>query len=1049
MLPPVCTPVHRPGRLTGWLEIGHHLLFLFLFLVLFLRAQASSVLASAPALLPAPASASTSEAYFSEKVRPLLETHCYPCHSHDAGKMRGGLTLDSRSGWSQGGDSGPAIVPGDPDHSLLIRAVRRVNSVAPMPPKKPLTTQEIQTLVTWVANGAHDPRVSNASSAPPPTNSESQTWWAVQPLTLPQPPPSSLAHPIDAFTFPQPPAPSTAPSQPTQADRRTLLRRLTVQLHGLLPTPEAVAEFVADPDPFALNHQIDRLLNSPRYGERWARHWLDVVHFAESHGHDQDSPRDHAWPYRDYVIEAFNSDTPYPRFVQEQIAADALFPQQPQLIPALGFLAAGPWDESSLRDIREDTLDRDIGRYLDRDDIVANVFSTFASVTVHCARCHDHKFDPVPQADYFALQAVFAGTEKAERLFDPDPEIHAQREGWMRLQVAIERQDRSLLFENLSPQLQQDQITWEETITTPTSWTTLTTVSVHARNNTTLTLQDDGSYLASGESPDSNTYSLVVAPPPGTPITAIRLEVLPHDSLPARGPGRAPNGNLHLTGFEVHSVSMAETTAAVDSDTASVTHPDSVKRERIIGLQTPSADFNQEGWNITQALDGKPESGWGIHPQEGRPHEAVFEFAASQQPVPETRWQIVLRQDHGRQHTLGRFRLSVTSQPPPVSAAGLPAPVALALATPRDQRTAEERWTLTRHYLQQRIPREWAALPEPRRVFAGAHLYPANGGQKPLGRPRPIHLLRRGEITQPLNEATPGALRCLSTLPHQFATEPNEASRRAALARWLTHPDNPLLWRSIVNRVWHYHFGRGLVDTPNDFGRMGGTPTHPDLLDWLAVTFRDDLQGSLKSLHRLILTSRTWQQTATSPSTATPLQPLRRRLDAETFRDSVLQAAGHLDLAMGGPSVRHFVLSPGIHVTPNVDYDAFDMDHPDMARRSIYRFLFRTLPDPLMDTLDSPPGDQSAPVRNESFTALQAFALLHHPFVVRFSEHLAHRVDTECPSPVQRIDRTYQLLFQRDPDPAEAADALTHVARHGLASLCRLLLNSNELHFLP
>jgi hypothetical protein len=905
--------------------------------LVFLPALASSVLASAPALTPA----SASEAYFSEKVRPLLETHCYPCHSHDSGNMRGGLTLDSRSGWSQGGDSGPAIVPGDPDHSLLIRAVRRVDSEAPMPPKSPLPDADIQTLVTWVANGAHDPRVSNFSPAPSPSNSTSEPWWAVQPLTLPQPPPSSLAHPIDAFaiTFPQLPSNATAPSQPTQADRRTLLRRLTVQLHGLLPTPEAVAEFVADPDPFALTRQIDRLLASPRYGERWARHWLDVVHFAESHGHDQDRPRDHAWPYRDYVIEAFNADTPYPRFVQEQIAADALFPGQPQLIPALGFLAAGPWDESSLRDIREDTLDRDIGRYLDRDDIVANVFSTFASVTVHCARCHDHKFDPVPQADYFALQAVFAGTEKAERLFDPDPDIHAQREAWMRMQVALDRQDAPLLFENLSSQLQQDQITWETTTTTPTAWTTLTTESVHSRHHTTLTPQADGSYLASGESPDSDTYSLVVAPPPGIPLTAIRLEILPHDSLPARGPGRAPNGNLHLTGF--------------------------------------------------------------------------------------------------------------ACQTPPVRASGLPAPVALALATPRDQRTAEERWTLTRHYLQQRIPRELAALPEPRRVFAGAHLFPVNGGQKPLGRPRPIHLLRRGEITQPLHEATPGALRCLPTLPHSFATDPDEAARRAALARWLTHPDNPLLWRSIVNRVWHYHFGRGLVETPNDFGRMGGTPIHPDLLDWLAVTFRDDFQGSLKSLHRLILTSRTWQQPATPPTASIALQPLRQRLDAETFRDSVLQSAGRLDLTMGGPSVRHFVMSPGIHVTPNVDYAAFDMDHPDMARRSIYRFLFRTLPDPLMDALDSPPGDHSAPVRSESFTALQAFALLHHPFVVRYSEHLARRVETDCPSPDQRVDRTYQLLLQRDPHPDEAALCQAHVARHGLASLCRLLLNSNELHFLP
>jgi hypothetical protein len=288
----------------------------------------------------------------------------------------------------------------------------------------------------------------------------------------------------------------------------------------------------------------------------------------------------------------------------------------------------------------------------------------------------------------------------------------------------------------------------------------------------------------------------------------------------------------------------------------------------------------------------------------------------------------------------------------------------------------------------------------------------------------------------------------VETVSARFETTADEAQRRAALARWLTHRDNPLFWRVIVNRVWHYHFGRGLVETPNDFGRMGGAPTAPQLLDWLAVTFRDDFGGSLKQLHRLVLTSRAWRQRAADPLTAHAWQPLSRRLDAETFRDSLLLMSGKLDDTVGGPSVKQFLMSEGIHVTPNVDYAGFDVDAPGNYRRSIYRFLFRTLPDPMMDSLDSPPGDQSAPVRAESFTALQAFALLNHPFIVRQSEHLAARLENHGPDRRQQLRAVHQLLFLRDPTPEEWRDSEQFAASYGLPSLCRLLLNSNELHFI-
>ncbi|MBL9128029.1 MAG: PSD1 domain-containing protein, partial [Verrucomicrobiales bacterium] len=958
------------------------------------------------------------------------------------------LALDSRSGWFEGGDHGPAIVPGDPDRSLLVSAVRRTRRDAAMPPKTPLEPEEVAILERWVREGARDPRVL----APGPGDDARRSWWAIRPLVRRPVPAADVSHPVDAWLAAAGHPPG--PAQTGRAGRVMLLRRLMVDLHGILPTPEETEAFVNSPlsDAEVLAREVDRLLDSPRYGERWARHWLDVVHFAETHGHDQDRPRDNAWPYRDYVVAAFNADKPYARFVQEQIAADALFPDSPELIPALGFLAAGPWDESSLRDIREDVLDREIGRYLDRDDIVANVFSTFASTTAQCARCHDHKFDPITQRDYYALQAVFAGTEKAERLYDHDPAVHATRQKWMRIQVALERKDRESLEALLDDGLRADQRAWEAserypsvdwTPWKPERWVAELPSAFDGRSaaepsmaagdsgtNTTrgLKVLDDASLLAFGPAPATNIY-LVSGRVPASGATGLRLELLPDASLPARGPGRAENGNLHLTGFEVY------------------VRPPGAEGFVPVALANPSASFEQEGWGLSKAFDADPITGWGIHPKEGESHVATFEFVRPEVFAAGHAWRVVLRQEHGRGHSVGRFRLSLTTNAPPLRATATPEDVLRALAVAPERRTPEERFTVAARYLSGRAALELARLPEPKRVYAGASIFPANGGQKPLGRPREVRVLRRGEVLKPMEPAEPGALACIPGIPARFGPLPDESARRAALARWLTDPSNAIVWRSVVNRVWHYHFGRGLVETPNDFGRMGGEPSHPELLDWLATTFRDDFDGSPKKLHRLILGSAAWRQRAVDPQSPDRFRPLRRRLDAESFRDSVLRFAGVLDDTMGGPSVRQFAMSPGIHVTPKVDYAAYDPEGPGSARRSIYRFLFRTLPDPMMDVLDSPPGNQSQPVRSESFTALQAFALLNHPFVVRHSEQIARRVAARESTVPGRVARMVELVLSRSPAPDEVVEFAGYAERHGLPGLCRLLLNSNELHF--
>jgi Protein of unknown function (DUF1553)/Protein of unknown function (DUF1549)/Planctomycete cytochrome C len=746
-------------------------------------------------------------AFFETKIRPVLVERCHECHSSQSKKPKGGLLLDSRDGIRKGGHSGAAVVPGNVEESLLIQAITGAEGLDAMPPKGRLPDSTIADFRRWIKLGAPDPRHGPAQAKTSAlAMGKSQDWWSLRPLTRPAVPPLEPAlaswarTPIDSFVLDKLKEHGLHPAP--EADRRTLIRRLSFDLIGLPPTPEESERFEQDQTPGAYERLVDRLLASPHYGERWARHWMDVVHFAETHGHDQDRIRPNAWPYRDYLIASFNRDIPYPRFVEEQLAADALFPDEPRRVVALGMIAAGPWDESSLRDIREDSIDRQIGYYIDRDDMVSTVMSTFVSSTVHCARCHDHKFDPISQEDYYSLQAVFAGVDKAERGYDTNPALIQLR--------------RSL---------------------------------------------------------------------------------------------------------------------AAEVKQAKVSNP---------GLL---------GW----------------------------------------------------------------------------------------------------------LQAELAALPAQHLVFAAASDFLPDASHKPPGGPRPVCILRRGDINQPGKPAVAGTLSCIEDLPARFTSTlvEGEAARRAALARWIIEPRNPLTWRSIVNRVWHYHFGRGLVATPNDFGRMGAHPSHPELLDWLSCTFLEN-GGSLKRLHRLIVTSTVYRQSSRDDPSLAAIdgdnrwlwRQQRRRLDAESVHDAILQIAGRLDPQMGGPSVKQFRLSPGLHVTPVVDYSQYEWESPGSGRRSVYRFLFRTLPDPFFDALDGADASQLTAVRNESTTALQALVLLNDPFVLTECAQLARRLERLAPRREDQIGALFDLVYHRDPTSEELALLSAYAGRHGLANLCRLIVNSNEFLFL-
>jgi hypothetical protein len=941
---------------------------------------------------------------FIRDVQPILSKHCYSCHGEK--KQKAGLRLDQRP------DAllAKILKPGHSDASRLIVLVAGADPDARMPPDgAPLSRQQVGLLRAWIDQGATWPTTDGDH-------------WSLRPLIaspIPLSGSAAVANPIDAFILAKSKEKGLTPSP--IADRRTLIRRLTFNLHGLPPTPQEINAFVADPAPNAYERLVERLLASPHYGERWARHWMDIAHFAETHGHDQDAVRENAWPYRDYLIRALNADKLYARFVQDQIAGDALFPEDSAAVAALGFLAAGPWDESSQKDIRDDTVDKLQAQYIDRDDMITTVFSAIASTSVHCARCHDHKFDPISQKEYYGLQAVFAGVERANRAYDPDARV-------ARLRRELQQRRADIVAGRFDIVAQQTIVTNWEKGARLMRWKTLA-ASATAREST-VEPRGDGSFFFTGTRPEKDTYTFVATTV--SAITAIRLEVLTDPSLPHHGPGRQDNGNLHLSEVRVR----------IGDGTG-----------KPISIVSAFADFNQAGWDITRAIDGNPATAWGIYPEVGKAHEAVFVL---KETLPTgTRVTIELDQLHGGGHLIGRARLSATGDANPMlNASPLPQTVTAILNVAADKRTPEQNKELTKHVMLTRLDAEIAALPKPEMVYAAASDFDTLGSFKPPKGPRPVFMLKRGEVSKPGEAATPAALTMVKGPSPTIKDAASEAQRRAALALWLTGPDNGLVWRSIVNRVWHYHFGRGIVNTPNDFGRMGAAPTHPELLDWLAVWFRDR-GGSLKDLHRLIVTSRTYQQVSADQPEQSRLDTdngylwrmNRERLDAESVRDAVLSVSGTIDTTMGGPSARHFTLSPGVHVTPVVDYQKFDLDSPGARRRSVYRFIFRTLPDPFYEALDCPDASQFTPVRAGSVTALQALALLNDRFTVRYAEHFAARLERESKDRNAQISRAYERALGRTPSDAEAKRLADFATRYGLPSACRLLFNCNEFLF--
>ena len=966
------------------------------------------------------------EVDFKKQVVPILQQHCIHCHNDST--RDGGLSLETNQGIRAGGENGRILTPGEPDASLILDYV-----IGPEPemPKKgePLTKAEIETLRNWIKSGANWPkdfRVQEAQLA-------ETDWWSFQPLKQPALPELTgderklVRTPVDAFLLAR--LREKGLTFSPLADRRTLIRRVYYDLIGLPPTPEEIDQFVKDPDPRAYEKLVDRLLASPRYGERWARHWLDVVHYADTHGYDKDKLRENAWPYRDYVIRALNEDKPYGQFIQEQIAGDVLKPFSPEGVPATGFIVAGPFDWVGQIEISENLIEKKITRNLDRDDMVATVMNTTVSLTVQCARCHNHKFDPIAQEDYYALQAVFAGIDRAERAYDADPQTAQRRE---RLHAEQERAQQQL--EELKTSIQKRggaQLAQLE-------------AAIRQAENTKEGQEQEYGYHSRIE--NSDTLTKWVQLNFKRPVTAESITLIPaYDDFNNIGAGFGFPRRFKLEISDTPDFKAAKTVIAdhtqQDYPNPKASHIDfALKGQTFQYVRMTATKLSPRSNDFTFALGELQVIAPGGRNLSGQAKVTSLDSIEAQ-----PRW--------SRKNLVdGKYYQSLDFYADLADLKQKRDDLVKNLTTSEEKQALQDltaRIKLVKHNLDELPPQE--------KVFAAATDFPRRGNFRPTaGDPRPVFLLSRGSEKVPVREVEPATLKMIEGLKGDFDLKDpeDEGSRRAALARWIVSSQNPLTWRSIVNRVWLYHFGKGIVDTPNDFGKMGAQPTHPELLDYLASRFRDEGQ-SLKDLHRMLLLSTAYQQSSRTNPKGSQIdgdnrllwRMNRRKLEAEAIRDAVLQISGKLDLEMYGPGDRLFVLEKPQH-SPHYLYQKYDPATAETHRRSIYRFIVRSVPDPFMESLDCADPSQITPRRIETLTALQALSLLNDQFMVSMSEFFAQRVSQSASTLENQVTRAFAAALGRAPEQAEVKLLVELGKAHGLENVCRLILNSNEFIFI-
>jgi hypothetical protein len=976
-------------------------------------AIATLLLGVAGSILPSALWAAPPETVrFNRDVRPILSQNCFFCHGPDEKHREAGLRLDVRSAAIAEQNGHAAVFPGKPDASELIKRVVSHDNDEVMPPpksKKPrLSDDEVAILRRWIEQGA-----------------VYEGHWAFLPLANEPPPTTKLVgwdrNPVDRFILAKLEENGLAPSG--EADRLTLIRRLYLDLLGLLPTPEEVVRFVDDRDPNAYQTLVDRLLASPHYGERWGRHWLDQARYADSNGYAIDAERE-MWPFRDWVIRALNEDMPFDRFTIEQLAGDLLpDPQKTQII-------ATAFHRNTLIN-HEGGSDPEQFRVEAAMDRVNTTGAVWLGLTVGCAQCHSHKFDPIAQREYYQLFAFFNSAEDVNdrgptvkvvrgELVGPPPsepppptpqELDAlaqRRAAWEREELA--RLDALVPASQIVP---GSPAASEANAQPPVVWSAVRYESYVAASNAGFRLLDDNSLLADGRGSFNDTYQIDVTTTLPQ-VTAVRLRTLTHESLPKNGPGLAHNGNFVLTDFEL----------SVD--------------DREQAFVEAGADHEQPGYPVTAAIDDDPKSGWAINvapgtgpngPRMNAEHEAWFVL---DKPIATAGKKLRFRLSHGinKNYLLGRFALDVAatspllSSPPSVRRESSDQALLAALRLPAEQRSVEQAKRLQTAFDKTEAKlrsAEKKANPDIAQLMV----------MRERKEPRDTYLLTRGDFTRPDKVGGQVAPDVLAAIPPRLSAAERRLTR-LDLARWLVCAENPVTSRVTMNRVWMRYFGRGLVETDEDFGAQGAAPTHPELLDWLAAEF---IRGSwsLKHMHRLIVTSATYRQASISRPELVERDPRnlllgrqqRVRLDAEILRDVGLSASGLLNLTLGGPSV-HPPQPEGVYAFTQVKKNWTTESGPDRYRRGLYTFFFRSSPYPLLTTFDAPDFQTVCTRRPRSNTPLQALNLANDPAFLEMAQALASRVTREVPGSAAeqlhaRLERAFVLCLSRPPARDEHA----------------------------
>lgn len=1023
-----------------------------------------TVLASAaiPALAAAPAPALPADhaqrmtkglAAFQQEVSGLLKEHCLKCHGGE--KVKGEFDLSTREDLLKGGKEGPSVVPFSAKDSSMMKLLRHEEEPA-MPDKKPKLPDEIiAKIAAWIDDGAPYAEPLVAGKKPSRDRSvvtdEDRQWWAFQPLAKVKLP-GGRDNPVDALLLEK--AKSKGLTFAAAADKRALIRRAYLDLTGLPPTPEAVSAFLTDSSDSAWPALIEQLLDSPNYGERWARHWLDVARFAESSGFEHDYDRPFAFHYRDFVIKALNMDMPYDQFVKWQLAGDEYDAENPLAMAATGFLGAGVYPTQ----ITANEVER--VRYDALDDMLSTSGSAFLGITIGCARCHDHKFDPIPAHDYYRMLSTFTTTVRSNVEVEMEPKKNkALKAVWEkdRQKLADAESD---IEKTLHPKFEQ-WVAGGMADAGKAVWTILEPKEIKSSAKAKFKALGDGSYLAEGENGAWDNYT-VTATTTQRHLTGLKLEALTHPSMKRNGPGRAPNGNFGLAKV---TITAASAKGGKDVD---------------VKIRKAAADFEQNKGHLSIAasLDDDSSSGWAIDGQIGKDHAAVFTF---DQPLdfPEgTKLSIKLSFSVNTQHNIGRPRFSLISDVEPTLEGGvLAANVATAMQRAREGGSAAKLSEADRKALfgwwRQRDAGWQAAhrmladhlAKEPRStttmMICGEGYTPIRMHTQGADFLNETHFLKRGNTELKDGVATQGFMQALMRGEESGQWKWNApegakfSGRRRTFSNWITDVDHgagALLARVIVNRLWQHHFGRGIVTTPDDFGKQGALPSQPELLDWLAGEL---IRGGwrLKPIHRLIMMSAAYRQGAAEAEAKAKADPtndyfMRRvpqRLEAEAIRDSMLSACGLLDGTMFGPGNR------------------------DEAgkRRSIYFNIKRSQLIGSMVSFDAPEPLVTQGSRPTTTVAPQALLLMNSPQVRTWAEALARRIglgSQENGDIAAGIARAYTICFARPPAANETAAAQAFIEKqtrsyeadkkaearmHAAADFCQVLFGLNEFVYQP